>query len=134
MNFPEAISSGFGKYAQPKGRASRSEYWYWSLFTLIVTTVAGTIDGMLGTNALKLIVNLALFLPSFAVGARRLHDIDRTYWWLLLVFTVIGVVVLVYWHILRGTSGPNRFGPDPLRRWGPGEADLDRGSSVSRVD
>jgi uncharacterized membrane protein YhaH (DUF805 family) len=53
-------------------------------------------------------------LPGLAVWVRRLHDIDRTGWWLLIVFTVIGIILLVAWACTRGTPGPNRFGPDPL--------------------
>ena len=55
-----------------------------------------------------------LLLPGLAVSARRFHDIDRTFWWVLLTFTVVGVVLLLYWACVRGTVGPNRFGPDPL--------------------
>jgi uncharacterized membrane protein YhaH (DUF805 family) len=49
-----------------------------------------------------------------AVSARRLHDLDRTAWWLLLLLTGIGIILLIIWYCMRGTSGPNRFGPDPL--------------------
>jgi uncharacterized membrane protein YhaH (DUF805 family) len=54
-------------------------------------------------------VVLALILPSLAVSVRRLHDIDRTGWWVLIVTTAIGTLVLIYWACLPGTSGPNRF-------------------------
>jgi uncharacterized membrane protein YhaH (DUF805 family) len=60
------------------------------------------------------IFNLVLLLPSIAVGARRLHDIDRTAWWLLLWLTGVGFILLVVWFCFRGTPGPNRFGPDPF--------------------
>jgi len=119
MNFIQATNSGFSKYAQFAGRASRSEYWYWLLFTVLVNLVAFIIDARFRTDMVSLIVGLGLLLPSIAVNTRRLHDIDRTGWWQLLVFTIIGTVVLYYWAFLRGTSGPNRFGPDPL---GSGQA------------
>lgn len=114
MDFTQAVSTGFAKYVEFGGRASRSEYWYWTLFAVIVTVIGNIIDGVLGINAVSMIVGLGLLLPGLAVSARRLHDIDRTFWWVLLTFTVIGTLVLIYWACLRGTSGPNRFGPDPL--------------------
>ena len=114
MNFAEAISSGFSKYVQFGGRACRSEYWYWTLFAFIATVVANIIDVTLGTGIVTTVVGLGLLLPGLAVSARRLHDIDRTFWWILLTFTIIGTLVLIYWACLRGTAGPNRFGADPL--------------------
>ena len=57
---------------------------------------------------------LVTILPSLAVAARRLHDTDRTAWWLLLLLTLIGVIALIVWYCEKGTPGPNRFGPDPL--------------------
>ncbi len=114
MNFVEAVSSGFSKYVQFGGRACRSEYWYWTLFSIIASIVANIIDATIDSGMVSLIVGLGLFLPGLAVCARRLHDIDRTFWWILLAFTFIGMFVLIYWDCLRGTVGPNRFGEDPL--------------------
>jgi uncharacterized membrane protein YhaH (DUF805 family) len=114
MNFVQAINSGFANYVQFGGRAARSEYWYWTLFSFLASIAANILDGILGIGLIGGVVGLALLLPGLAMGARRLHDIDRTFWWVLLTFTIIGVFVLVYWACLRGTPGPNRFGPDPL--------------------
>ena len=118
MNFTQAISSGFQNYVNFTGRAARSEYWFWTLFTVLVSIVAGLIDFGLFRNfdfsPLSTIVSLGTLLPSLAVGVRRLHALDRTGWWLLLVITVIGAIVLLVWFCMRGTAGPNRFGPDPL--------------------
>ena len=129
MNFIEAISSGFRNYVNFSDRAVRSEYWYWTLFVTIVGVVLGGIDQGLnpgvGIGAFSIVnglVTLALILPGLAVSVRRLHDIDRTGWWLLLSFTVIGVLVLIYWACQRGTPGPNRFGPDPMPALGMGSA------------
>jgi uncharacterized membrane protein YhaH (DUF805 family) len=62
------------------------------------------------------IASLATFLPSLAVGIRRLHDRDQTGWWILLgLIAVIGWIILIVWFCMRGTVGPNRFGPDPLQ-------------------
>src|SRR5262245_37102264 len=118
MNFGQAIASGFSSYVNFSSRAPRSEYWYWTLFVVLVGIAAGIIDMTLfpevevgPTNALS---SLALFLPGLAVSIRRLHDLDRTGWWVLIVFTVIGTILLIIWNCMRGTAGPNRFGPDPL--------------------
>ena len=63
--------------------------------------------------------NLLTFLPSLALCVRRLHDIDRTGWWVLIAFTIIGAFLLIYWACVKGTTGPNRFGPDKLAALGP---------------
>jgi uncharacterized membrane protein YhaH (DUF805 family) len=60
------------------------------------------------------LISLALLLPDVAVSIRRLHDLDRSGWWLLICFTGIGIIVLLVWDCMRGTLGPNRFGPDPI--------------------
>jgi uncharacterized membrane protein YhaH (DUF805 family) len=120
MGIKDAISYCFRNYVGFSGRAARSEYWYWVLFILLLQIVAWLIDMTLfgfnttGVNPIGVIVSLATFLPTLAVSARRLHDIDRSGWWALLIFTVIGYLVLLYWACLRGTVGANRFGPDPL--------------------
>ena len=71
---------------------------------------AGYVPGLLGS-----VWSLVNFVPGISVGVRRLHDTDRSGWWLLLVFVpIIGVLVLLYWFVSRGTQGTNRFGTDPL--------------------
>ena len=121
MNFFEAITAGFRNYVNFSGRAIRSEFWYWTLFYVVVAVVLGLIDQRLNpgtrlgaSSFVNIIVLVALFLPSLAVSVRRLHDIDRTGWWVLLDLTTIGTLVLLYWACLRGTVGANRFGPDPM--------------------
>jgi uncharacterized membrane protein YhaH (DUF805 family) len=115
MGFVDAIKSGFGNYVNFSGRAARSEYWYWTLFTVIANMVAGIFDAVLGGIGLVgLIVSLALLLPGIAVSARRLHDLDRTAWWLLIALTGIGLILLLIWDCMKGTTGSNRFGADPL--------------------
>jgi len=114
MNFMEAVRSGFNNYVGFSGRAARSEYWYWTLFVVVASFVAGIIDGLVGLGFIGAIVSLALLLPGIAVSARRLHDLDRTAWWLLIALTGIGLIVLLVFDCIKGTAGPNRFGPDPL--------------------
>src|SRR5437879_1944839 len=117
MTFGEAITAGFRNYVNFMGRAVRSEYWYWVLFAILASIVASMIDLMIARtySPLSTLVSLALILPGLAVAVRRLHDIDRSGWWLLLGFIpIVGAIILIVWACKRGTKGPNRFGPDPL--------------------
>jgi uncharacterized membrane protein YhaH (DUF805 family) len=118
MGFGEAISSGFRNYVNFSGRAPRSEYWFWSLFTSLVSLAAGIFDLAIaagtGFSPFSTIAGLGLILPGIAVSVRRLHDLDRTGWWLLLIFTGIGGILLLIWDCMKGTDGPNRFGADPV--------------------
>jgi uncharacterized membrane protein YhaH (DUF805 family) len=114
MGFGQAISSGFSNYVNFNGRASRSEFWFWGLFAVLVGIVTQIIDAIIGMPLTNAIASLGLLLPGIAVSVRRLHDLDRTGWWLLLALTVIGVIVLLIWDCMKGTDGPNRYGPDPL--------------------
>jgi uncharacterized membrane protein YhaH (DUF805 family) len=114
VNFVQAISSGFNNYVNFSGRACRSAFWYWMLFAVLVNIGAKMIDAGIGIQATSVLAGLALFLPGLSVSVRRMHDIDRSGWWLLLAFTVIGLFVLIYWDCIKGTDGPNHHGPDPL--------------------
>jgi uncharacterized membrane protein YhaH (DUF805 family) len=120
VNFGRAIASGFSNYVTFSGRAFRSEYWLWILFTVIGGLATSMLDTAIfagdspTASPLSGIFELVTFLPTLALGVRRLHDIGRTGWWLLIVFTIVGIFVLTYWHCKKGTAGPNRFGPDPL--------------------
>jgi uncharacterized membrane protein YhaH (DUF805 family) len=128
MTFTTAVRSVLSKYVTFSGRAMRSEYWWWTLFAFLVALVTSIVDGvvvapMLGyepfsedaIEPLSALVSLALFLPGLAVGVRRLHDLDKSGWWMLIVLIpLIGIIVLIYWFVHRGTDGPNRFGDSPL--------------------
>jgi uncharacterized membrane protein YhaH (DUF805 family) len=114
MDFVEAIRSGFRNYATFSGRAARSEFWYWALFASLLSAAANIIDSVLFIGLVGPLVSLLLLLPGVAVSVRRLHDLERSGWWLLLTLTGIGIILLLIWDCMRGTPGPNRFGPDPL--------------------
>ncbi|HAK62107.1 MAG: DUF805 domain-containing protein [Pseudomonadota bacterium] len=109
------------KYAVFSGRAQRKEYWLFALLCVLSGLMAGLIDVMLGTFSLQtglglvgVIVSLALFIPSLSVSVRRLHDTDRSGWWLLIMLVPFaGVIVLLVFFCLEGTPGANRFGPNP---------------------
>ncbi len=115
MNFGRAISSGFLNYVNFSDRTYRSEYWYWFLFVVLGQIVTAIVDSVIGIQLTTGIFSLVVLLPGIAVGVRRLHDLDRSGWWLLLAFVpLVGTIVLIVWFCTRGTPGPNRFGPDPL--------------------
>jgi uncharacterized membrane protein YhaH (DUF805 family) len=116
----------FKKYADFQGRARRSEYWLFSLFCFIVGVVIGILRVATGgmealesgrmdaLGIVNLLFSLAVLVPSLAVGFRRLHDTDRSAWWILIgLIPLLGWIVLIVFYLLPGTTGPNRFGPDP---------------------
>lgn len=129
MGFSEAIQSGFNNYANFEGRASRPAYWWWFLFTWIVSIIAQLLDNMtriggIGSESylnmwvgiISAIVGLALFLPSLGVMIRRLHDTDRSgWWWLIGIIPIIGWIILIFFLASPGTPGENRYGPPPVR-------------------
>jgi uncharacterized membrane protein YhaH (DUF805 family) len=120
VGFGGAISVCLGKYANFSGRASRSEFWFWVLFQVLLSLVVVVVGGLItvvSPDAGRLItllgygvIILGLFLPGLAVSVRRLHDTDRSGWWLLLDFVPLGGIVLLIFWCLPGTEGPNRFG------------------------
>ena len=111
MSFGEAISTCFRKYAMFGGRALRSEYWFFILFQFLVVVALMIVDAVVGTGVLSTLASLAFLLPSLAVGARRLHDIDKSGWWLLIgLIPLIGAIVLIVFFCQEGTRGPNQFG------------------------
>lgn len=117
MGFAQAVKSGFSQYVSFSGRARRSEYWYWVLFTIIVQLVFGIADAVLFDDELGIFSALAtivLLLPGLSVSVRRLHDTNRSGWWLWIVLVpVIGAIALLVFTLMAGTVGENRFGPDP---------------------
>ena len=122
MTFQEAIRYGFQNYANFSGRAQRSAFWWWQLFCLLVGIGLNIIDAVLfpdllfdSNGPLMGLWSLAILIPNIAMGVRRLHDRDKSGWFLLLILIpVIGFFILLYFFVTPGTQGPNRFGPDPL--------------------
>ncbi|MHA6289561.1 DUF805 domain-containing protein [Maricaulis sp. CAU 1757] len=135
MSFTEAIASGFRNWHDFESRASRSEYWWWHLFSngLVLFGVAigiaifafwaGAQAGATPGNpkeALPTAANILLagtvllfFIPNLSMTIRRLHDSNRTGWWYLIKFVPFGDLVLIVFMLLEGEDGENRFGPDP---------------------
>ncbi|WP_420854557.1 DUF805 domain-containing protein [Sneathiella marina] len=128
MGMVGAVKSVLSNYVNFSGRAARPEYWWWALAVFIIMFIAGILDAvviapMLGLNAvddasvspLSVIILLAIFLPNLAVAVRRLHDTDRSGWWILLFLVpIIGFFLLLFWYVSKGTEGDNRFGPPPV--------------------
>ena len=109
----QAIQSVFGNYANFNGRASRPEYWWFSVFVAIIQAALFVVFVSLQEvgAALLGIWSLAIILPALAVTVRRLHDTDRSGWWFLIQVIPFGGLVLLVFMVLSGTSGTNRYGP-----------------------
>ena len=111
-NFQQAISLCFAKYATFAGRATRPEYWWFYLFTFLLTQGLAVIEAVVGSpGILSGLASLAVLVPMLSAGARRLHDTDRSGWWQLLWFVpLVGWIVVIVFLCQRGTDGANRFG------------------------
>lgn len=143
MDFGTAIRTCLQKYVTFEGRAPRSEFWFFVLFTVIGNIVLSIVDSIVfgiasnGFQPLSSLFGLAVLLPSIAVAVRRLHDTDRSgWWWWLCLVPLVGWIILIVWYATEGTKGSNSFGRDPLGD--AGTMDDDSGSfassSVPRVD
>jgi uncharacterized membrane protein YhaH (DUF805 family) len=129
MGFGEAVASCFRNYANFRGRARRSEFWFFRLFLFLVFIGLFVVIGVIGAAAGRphepnpiatflgfaiIIFWLAIFIPDLAVTVRRLHDTDRSGWWYLLIMAPFGSIVLLVWCCMKGTDGHNNYGPDPF--------------------
>ena len=108
-------------YAVFGGRAQRAEYWFFVLFNAIASIGLLIVDGLIGTynmqtglGLLNIVYSLGVLIPSIAVSVRRLHDIGKSGWWLLLLFVpLIGPLVLLVFFVLDSQAVPNAYGPNP---------------------
>ena len=132
MTFVESVTTVFSKFVTWQGRASRSEYWYFLLFSIILYILASIVDRILGTTFsinnpvtgepqslgygyAYVLVALGLLLPALSVLIRRLHDTNHSGWWYWIVLIpLIGAILLLVWLCSRGTNGTNDYGADPL--------------------
>ncbi len=140
MSFMDSIKSCFGKYATFAGRASRSEFWFFTLFIFLGTMVFyalifmmfdtsgmmeaaqnGTMSSGAGfglpivPSILLLVFVLATILPNISVMVRRLHDTGRSGWWYWIgIIPLVGFIILLVFFVTKGTDGDNDYGPDPL--------------------
>lgn len=120
MGFTDAVKTCFSKYATFEGRASRSEFWWFWLFIILGNFVltgadVGVMHARAGMGFLGGIFVLATLLPSIAVGVRRLHDTNRSGWFIFLpIIPLIGAVILIYFYVKDSDPGDNAYGPNPL--------------------
>ena len=140
MSFMDSIKTCFGKYVTFQGRASRSEFWWFAVFIWIGVLLlqgfmymsfdtegmmAAAQDGSFDTGMsfalpivpliLIIVFILVTFLPNLSVMVRRLHDTNHSGWWYwIALIPLIGLLVLLYFFVSKGTDGDNDFGPDPL--------------------
>ena len=105
-------------YTNFTGRARRAEFWWYFLANLIISIVFNIVDAVLGTGmgaglgVIGFIYSLAVIVPGIAVGVRRLHDTDKSGWWMLLVFIpLVGIIVLIVFWATDAPPGPNKYGP-----------------------
>ena len=118
IGFQTAVRLGFTRYFDFRGRSTRAEYWWFTLFLFLGSIVTSILDSIMGTGGpegglIEGIFSLITLIPSLAIVVRRLHDINRTGWWLLIAFTIIGIIPLIIWAIQPGNQESNRYGEDP---------------------
>lgn len=133
-NMKLAVQAALSNYATFTGRAARPAYWWWVLAVFLLMVVLNLLDAyvvgpMLGLGAgdgdggqpLALIASLGLIIPNVALGMRRLHDVGRSGWLMLLgLIPVLGVLVLLYFFLQPSVAGDNEYGPRPV--WPPAQA------------
>ena len=119
-NFRSVITEHYFDF---NGRARRQTFWYFVLVYVVIAVVIGIIGSIIGTNLLSDLLALALLLPNLGLAVRRLHDIDRSGWWILIgIIPILGWALLIYWYVQPGTAGANQFGADPKSGAAPGGA------------
>ena len=112
MGFMEAVTTCFSKIVSIEGRARRSEYWWFALCVYIIDIVLGLVLHEQG--AIYTIISLVVGLASLTVSIRRLHDIGKSGWWILIsLVPIVGVILLLIWHIKDSEPGDNQYGPNP---------------------
>lgn len=113
MSFGEAISDGFSKYATFSGRSSRSAYWWWILFYVLIIIGASIIDAAIKSPVVAGLTWLAFIIPNLAVLVRRLHDTDRSGWWVLIgLIPLVGAIILIVFAC-TDSGPPNKYGDGP---------------------
>jgi len=119
VSFSEALPLYFKNYVNFQGRSSRGAYWWATLALILVSIGLAIVDSIVfssftieGTGPLGALFSLATIIPGIAIGVRRLHDVGRSGWWLLIYFTIIGILLILFWSVQPGQRQDNPFGPD----------------------
>ena len=119
MNFQQSIEKCFKNYANFNGRATRSEYWWFILFGVLVSFGTSIIDFIIDPTGNFILFNsiasLVLIIPQLSAACRRLHDTGRSGWWQLLYLTIIGGIVVLIWLVTETIKKKNHFGPIPKK-------------------
>ena len=133
MSFSNAVKAYFLKWNDFRTRSSRSEYWWATLFVALASypvsgligLIIGVVFALAGFSESAMFITIAMIMlpingfvaiASTCLVIRRLHDVDRSGWWYLIVFTIVGMIPLLIWYCTKGTEGDNRFGKDPLQQ------------------
>jgi len=127
VNITDSIKQFFSRYTDFRGRTPRSGYWWVVLFLVLASVVMWAVDMALfrgiypqelleqGLGPASLLLIAAVFIPNLALGFRRLHDTNRSAWWILIgLVPFAGAVVLLVFYLLPSTPGDNKYGPHPL--------------------
>ena len=126
MGMKEAVTSVFNNYANFEGRARRSEYWYFTLFNILVSLAFGVLASISDESGalfrivmgLEGLYSLAVFIPGLAVTWRRLHDIGKSGAnWCWIFLPLVGSILLLVWLCRDGDAGDNQYGPDPREEY-----------------
>ena len=104
-----SVISCFNKYFDFETRSSRKEFWYWQLFRILMFLSITYLES-LGLSGLLFISNFIFLIPEIAVSIRRLHDINKSGWWILLTITIVGIIPLTYFYCIKGDDGVNDYG------------------------
>lgn len=115
LTFGEAVKLALTvNYCNFNGRSSRSEYWWFCLFTFIIGAILSLFSGSTAGTVISAVVNLALLLPSLGLCVRRMHDIDKSGWWVLInLIPLVGWIIFIVWAVKDSQPTPNQYGPVP---------------------
>lgn len=111
VSFPEAVTLGFKRYIVFTGRSTRSEFWWWVLFVVVSVLVLNLIS-----PPIQFAFLIIILMPCISLGVRRMHDINRSGWWMLLFvgfMVYVPLIILLILAAFPGNKGPNRYGPEP---------------------
>ena len=114
MPFADAIRSVLSRYTEFSGRSRRSEYWWWTLASLLANLVAKVLDSVVGISLFQVLLFLAVVVPGLAVTFRRLHDTNHSAWWLFIgLVPIAGLIVLLVFFCSDSKPESNRWGASP---------------------
>ena len=132
MSFGDSVKNCLiNNYAGFSGRASRSEYWFWLLFTFVIYFITGMIDGFLfgwevtDPQWISSALEVIFILPGLSVFVRRLHDVGQSGWWILSSILILPILLLIYWSIIEGDANANEYGAVPTNRINQSNSQVD---------